>query len=429
MNFAPAAGARGRLGLLAALIALPLSVLPASAEDVVARVNGKDITASELQMATDVFGDQLAQIPEAQRRTMLINALVDMHVMADAALAAGTADSPKYKARMAFLEAQALRNTYVEDEVQGKITEDEIKARYEKDTAGYVAPEEVHARHILVKTEEEANAIIKQLADGGDFEAIAKEKSEDPGSKPTGGDLGFFTKGQMVPEFEAEAFALKPGETSTKPVKTQFGYHILKVEERRAQPVPTLDQVREQVVQVVERDKYQETLAKMREAAKIEILPPAGCPGRSGRRPGDTRSRQLIGLPPRPQVGRSLPTASRQEPKMSGTQSPLAPKSHPELPALEGVRFATAAAGIKYKGRTDVLLVSLDEGTEVAGIFTTSKCPVGTGGLVSRQPSCRQGPGADGQLGQRQRLHRQEGPRDGGGLSRLRLFRPRHSGQ
>ncbi len=134
------------------------------------------------------------------------------------------------------------------------------------------------ARHILVKTEDEANAILKQLADGGDFQAIAKEKSEDPGSKANGGDLGFFAKGQMVPEFEAEAFALKPGETSTKPVKTQFGYHIIKVEEKRAQPVPTLDQVREQVVQMVQRDKYQDMLAKMRAAAKIEILAPAAAP-------------------------------------------------------------------------------------------------------------------------------------------------------
>ncbi len=274
MNFALAAGARGRLGLLAALLALPLSVLPASADDVVARVNGKDITAAELQMATDVFGEQLAQVPEAQRRSMVIDALVDMHVMADAALAAGTADSPKYKARMAFLEAQALRNTYVEDELQSKISDDEIKARYEKDIAGYVAPEEVHARHILVKTEDEANAVLKQLADGGNFEAIAKEKSEDPGSKANGGDLGFFAKGQMVPEFEAEAFALKAGETSAKPVKSQFGYHIIKVDERRTQPVPTLDQVRGQVIQVVERDKYQETLARMRGEAKIEILTP-----------------------------------------------------------------------------------------------------------------------------------------------------------
>jgi len=279
MNFAPATGARGRLGLLAAaLLALPLSVLPATAEDVVARVNGKDITAAEVQMATDVFGEQLAQVPEAQRRSMVVDALVDMHVMADAALAAGTADSPKYKARMAFLEAQALRNTYVEDELQGKISDDDIKARYEKDIAGYVPPEEVHARHILVKTEDEANAILKQLADGGDFQAIAKEKSEDPGSKGNGGDLGFFAKGQMVPEFEAEAFALKPGETSTKPVKSQFGYHIVKVEERRTQPVPTLDQVREQVIQMVERDKYQETLAKMRGEAKIEILTPPAAP-------------------------------------------------------------------------------------------------------------------------------------------------------
>lgn len=276
MNFAPATGTRGRLGLLAAaLLALPLSVLPASADDVVARVNGKDITTAEVQMATDVFGEQLAQVPEAQRQSMVVDALVDMHVMADAAKAAGTADSTKYKARMSFLEAQALRNTYVEDQVQGKISEDEIKARYEKDIAGYTPPEEVHARHILVKTEDEANAILKQLASGGNFEAIAKEKSEDPGSKDNGGDLGFFAKGQMVPEFETEAFTLKPGETSTKPVKTQFGYHIIKVEERRTQPVPTLDQVREQVIQMVQRDKYQDTLAKMRGEAKIEILTPA----------------------------------------------------------------------------------------------------------------------------------------------------------
>lgn len=276
MNFAPAAGARGRLGLLAAvLLALPLSVLSAKADDVVARVNGKDITAAEVQMATDVFGEQLAQVPEAQRQSMVIDALVDMHVMADAAKAAGVADSPKYKARMSFLEAQALRNTYVEDQVQGKISDDEIKARYEKDIAGYTPPEEVHARHILVKTEDEANAILKQLASGGNFEAIAKEKSEDPGSKDNGGDLGFFAKGQMVPEFEAEAFTLKPGETSTKAIKTQFGYHIIKVEERRTQPVPTIDQVREQVIQMVQRDKYQDTLAKMRGEAKIEVLKPA----------------------------------------------------------------------------------------------------------------------------------------------------------
>lgn len=277
MKFASAAGARGRLGLLAAAL-FTLSALPVLADDVVARVNGKDITAAEVQMATDVFGEQLAQIPEAQRRSMVIDALVDMHVMADAAQAAGVADSPKYKARMAFLEAQALRNTYVEDDLQAKISEDDIKARYEKDIAGYVAPEEVHARHILVKTEDEANAILKELAAGGDFQAIAKEKSQDPGSKANGGDLGFFAKGQMVPEFEAEAFALKPGETSAKPIKTQFGYHIMKVEERRTQPVPALDQVRDQVIQMVERDKYQEALAKMRGEAKIEILTPPAAP-------------------------------------------------------------------------------------------------------------------------------------------------------
>ena len=279
MNFAPATGARGRLGLLAsALFALPLSVLPAFADDVVARANGKDITAAEVQMATEMFGDQLARMPETERRSAVVQVLVDMRVVADAAVAAGVADTPKYKARMAFLEAQVLRDSYIEDQVQAKISEEEIKARYVKDTAGYVGPEEVRARHILVKTEDEANAILKQLADGGNFEAIAKEKSIDPSSKPNGGDLGFFTQSQMKPEFVKEAFSLKPGETSTKVVKTQFGYHIIKVEERRTQPVPTLDQVRGQVTQVVTREKIQETIKKLHDAAKIEILDPTAAP-------------------------------------------------------------------------------------------------------------------------------------------------------
>ncbi len=263
--------------------------IPAHADgDVLARVNGKDITKAEVDMAMDVFADQLGQVPEDQRQTMVVDALVDMHVMADAAKAAGIANNDKFKSRMVFLEAQALRhtyatlyvqakgkalrNTYVETQIQGAVTDEEIKARYDKDIAGYTAPEEVHARHILVKTEDEANKVLADLAAGGDFAAIAKERSLDPGSKDNGGDLGFFAKGQMVPEFEAVAFTLAPGEMSKTPVKTQFGYHIIKVEEKRTQPVPTLDDVRDQVVQMVQRDKYQDALKKMRASATIERL-------------------------------------------------------------------------------------------------------------------------------------------------------------
>lgn len=262
------------LRLVPALLVAGLALCgPARADgDVLARVNGKDITKVEVDMAMDIFADQLAQVPEDQRQTMVVDALVDMHVMADAAEKAGIADNPKYKARMLFLKSQALRNTYVETEIQNKITDDELKARYEKDIADYKAPEEVHARHILVKTEDEANKVIADLAAGGDFAAIAKERSQDPGSKDNGGDLGFFAKGQMVPEFENAAFAMAPGEISKTPVKSQFGYHVIKVEEKRTQPVPTLDDVRDQVVQMVQREKYQDALKKMRAAATIERL-------------------------------------------------------------------------------------------------------------------------------------------------------------
>jgi peptidyl-prolyl cis-trans isomerase C len=270
----------GRLsGLIPTFFAAGLVLAgPAAADgDVLARVNGKDITQAEVAMAIEVFGDQLAQVPEAQRTPIVLEALVDMHVMADAAEAAGTADDPKYKARMTFLKAQALRNTYVETTIQSSISDADIKARYDKDIASYQAPEEVHARHILVKTEDEAKAVLAALAGGADFATLAKEKSIDPGSKDNGGDLGFFSKGQMVPEFEAAAFALAPGETTKEPVKTQFGFHVIKVDDKRTQPAPTVDEVRDQVTQMIQRDRYQQALEKMRATATIERLytPPA----------------------------------------------------------------------------------------------------------------------------------------------------------
>lgn len=255
----------------AAVLAM-LAVLPATAQEVVARVNGKDITTTEVDLGLDVFGGQLQQVPEGARRAIVLDALVDMHVMADAARAAGLENSATFKERMSFLEAQALRNTYIEEEIQKSVTDAELKARYEKDVAGYAPPEEVRARHILVKTKEEAEAVIADLQAGGDFAAIATEKSLDPGSKVNGGDLGFFTKGQMVPAFEAEAFSLAPGEISKAPVESQFGFHVLKVEEKRSQPVPTFEEVKEQVTQVVQREKFQEILGKLKGEAKIELL-------------------------------------------------------------------------------------------------------------------------------------------------------------
>lgn len=260
--------------LSAAAVAGLLAAGPLAAQDaeVLARVNGNEITKSDVELAAEVFGPQLQQIPEGARQSIILDALVDMHVLADAAKAEGLDESETFKQRMEFLRTQALRNTFIEEKVQNAVTDADLAARYEKDIAGYTPPEEVKASHILVKTKEEADQIIKDLEAGGDFAAIASEKSLDPGSKQTGGDLGYFSKGQMVPAFEEAAFALEPGSFTKEPVESQFGFHVIKTEDKRSQPVPSLEDVKPQVQEVVQREKFQEILTSLKEGAKIERL-------------------------------------------------------------------------------------------------------------------------------------------------------------
>lgn len=277
-----------RLGMAAAVSAL-LALSPAIAQDaapaapaaespatpadpteVLAKVGDKEITRADVTLAAELFAEQLAQVPDAQRDQILVDALIDIQLVAAAARAEGLDGTDVHKQRMEFLENQALRTAYIEKNVQDAVTDDDLRARYEKDVAGYTPPEEVKAAHILVETEEEAKAVIDQLNAGGDFAAIAKEKSMDPGSKETGGDLGYFTKGQMVPEFEAEAFALAPGEMSKAPVKTQFGFHVLKVEDKRSQPVPSFEDVREQIAPAVQRERFDALMANLRAGTTVE---------------------------------------------------------------------------------------------------------------------------------------------------------------
>lgn len=253
----------------ALLLACTAPLALADDAEVLARVNGRDITVGEVNLAKEAFSEQLGQVPAAGQQRILVDVLIDMHVLADAADKAGLGSTDLFERRMAFLRNQALRNAFVEEKVQAAITDEELQARYQKDVAGYQAPEEVHARHILVKTDEEAKAIITELDAGGDFAAIAAEKSLD-GSKANGGDLGFFTKGQMVPEFEAAAFDLEAGSYNKVPVKTQFGFHVIKVEEKRTQPVPTFEEVKEQVRQVVTRETFGTVMEQIKAEAQIE---------------------------------------------------------------------------------------------------------------------------------------------------------------
>src|SRR5436305_4950527 len=146
--------------------------------------------------------------------------------------------------------------------------------------------QEVHARHILVETEDQAKKVTEDLKKGADFAELAKKESKDPGASD-GGDLGFFTKEQMVPEFSTVAFALEPGKISD-PVKTQFGWHIIKVEEKRTRKAPDFEQVKPQIETYVVRKAQADYVAKLREAAKVERMDqPAADAAKSDAKPAD----------------------------------------------------------------------------------------------------------------------------------------------
>ena len=242
-----------------------------SPKKVLATVNGIEITERELAFAEADLAQQFTNAPPEQRRALILNALIDIKLLAEAAKKAGLDQEQNFQARMAFLRSRALHNSYFQQNALDSITDDEVQARYEKEIAAIPPSEEVSARHILVDEEAVANEIIKQLDGGADFAELAKEKSTGP-SGPNGGDLGYFGKGQMVPEFEAAVFALEKGQHTAKPVKTQFGWHVIKKEDARSSTPPAFEQVKDQIRQIVAREKYLTLTDNARKDQNIDIL-------------------------------------------------------------------------------------------------------------------------------------------------------------
>ncbi|MCF3934288.1 peptidylprolyl isomerase [Acuticoccus sp. M5D2P5] len=239
-------------------------------DQVLATVNGAPITMADVALAYTTLGETLDRVPEGQRDEMVLNLLIDMEILATAAEEQGFEDDADFKARMKYLRTQALREAYMEKVIGEAITDDAVRARYDEEVAKIEPEEEVSASHILVEDEETAKRIIEELDAGGDFAALAEEYSTDPGSKSRGGSLGFFGKGQMVPAFEEAAFALEPGEMTQEPVQSRFGYHIIKVDEKRPVEVPSFEQVSEQIQQVLVREAYVEELDRLKQDATIE---------------------------------------------------------------------------------------------------------------------------------------------------------------
>ena len=258
--------------LLFTTVAFPV-LAEETADPVVAKVGGVEILKSEIDLAVTGLDPQLANLPDAQKRVAALSSVIDIKLLAADASKEGLQDDATFKQRIAYLTDRELHNAYFKKHVVDAVTPDEVKARYEAEIAKIEPQDEVRARHILVKTEDEAKAVIADLDGGKDFVELAKEKSTDP-NKSEGGDLGFFGKGRMVPEFEAVAFTLEPGTYTKEPVKTQFGFHVIKVEEKRKQQPPALEQVEGQVRQIVMRDKYVELLEKAKADAGVEIADP-----------------------------------------------------------------------------------------------------------------------------------------------------------
>ncbi len=255
----------------AAAPAAPAAAAPAaSPEAVVATIGDLTITEADLAFAAEDLQQELQQVPAEERRAFLVTVLIDMKVMAKAAKDAGMADNALFKRRLAYLEERTLRRDYFTQKIAASVTEDSIKAAYDEYVKAFKPVEEVHARHILVATEEEAKAVKAELDGGKPFEVLAMEKTTDPSGKQNGGDLGFFSKGMMVPEFEAVAFTLEPGKISD-PVQSQFGWHIIKLEEKRMSAPPPIEQLQQQLGQQVMFKAFDASVAALKKDLKLEI--------------------------------------------------------------------------------------------------------------------------------------------------------------
>lgn len=254
--------------------ASPVAARPAPApspDTVLARVDGSPITQRDLDIATEDMGDRLPNMPEAQKREYLMSYLIDLKIGARAAADAKVGETPDFARRLAYTKDKLLLDDYLAVEAKKAATPEAAKTLYEETVKGLKPEEEVHARHILVPDEAQAKAISARIKGGEDFSKVAGEVSKDPGSAREGGDLGWFTKERMVPEFAEAAFKMQPGQVSD-PVKSQFGWHVIKVEGRRTKPVPTYDELKDQIENYVARKAQQDMILKLRSQAKIERL-------------------------------------------------------------------------------------------------------------------------------------------------------------
>ena len=252
------------------------SATPAAAADpVVARVDGTDIRLSDVQEALQGLPAEYRNMPPKMLFPAVLDQLVDRKAVALMARKEGLDKEPAVQRAMERAQEEALQSALFHRDIGPQITDQAVHARYDRDVAGKTGEVEVRARHILVANEADAVAIIAELKKGGDFAAIAKARSSDPAAAQ-GGDLGWFKKADMLPEFSDVAFALKPGQIADKPVQTRYGWHVIQVEERRTAPPATYEEARDGLRNQMIQEGVQKLLASARASVKVEKFNPDG---------------------------------------------------------------------------------------------------------------------------------------------------------
>ncbi len=271
-----------RSALAIALIAAPLMAAQsakhtAKPDPVVARIDGQPVRLSDLESAKALLPARVRRLPTKSMYRPLLERVITQRLITAAGRRANIQNDPLLKKRLALIEARLIHDIYLGKRVEKQVTDKAVKERYQQFLKLRKGGAEVNARHILVKTEKEALAIIRQLKKGADFAKLAKLKSTGP-TKVQGGNLGWFGKGDMVKEFDAVVFTLKIGQVSPKPVRTQYGWHVIKVVGKRKKTAPKLAAVRTQLIQTMAREFYDAEVKRLTAAAKIERFDLKGKP-------------------------------------------------------------------------------------------------------------------------------------------------------
>jgi peptidyl-prolyl cis-trans isomerase C len=283
-SFGPLARLFAAVALSGALFAAPVRAQPAApiaADPVLAKVGGQDIHLSDLKAAAETLPPQARARPPQQLYPMLLEQMIDAQALLIEAQKTGLDKDPEVQRTMRLAQERALESTMLNKAVRPQVTDEAVKARYDQDYAGKSGDTEVHARHILVSDEATAKKIIADLKKGGDFAALSKQYSKDPGAAQQGGDLGFFKKTDMVPEFADTAFALKDKDVTPTPVKTQFGWHVIQTLEHRTTPPPAFEQQKDELRQQMFQAAVQKEVAQARGEVTVERFNMDGTPVRA----------------------------------------------------------------------------------------------------------------------------------------------------